>query len=179
MDLKAFTQGLRNAITELKAEAPKLVRVAAMDSVATVERRIKEKGFGKEYSKKGVPAFFFHGKELNSKGKRFLEDDNYFSDKDDLVTWAEFRSFQGLQSDHVDLSYTNRMWTGISVLGVTEVSPGTYQAQVGGTDKEVDDKIRWNMERYGDFLQPTETEQSELLEDTKMAILDILNKHLT
>jgi hypothetical protein len=155
MNLNDFAKGLRAAANELKAEAPKLVRIAAMDSMAIVERRIKEEGVkGASYKSKGKVKYFQGG--LGS---------------------GAFKNYA--THGKVDLTLTNRMWNSLSVLGVQTIREGVYQAQVGTTDKEGDAKVIANLKRYGDFLQPTEQEQSELLEDTKLAILDILNKHLT
>lgn len=154
MDLADFARKLQDAATALRTEAPNIVRRSAMDALATVERRIKEKGItGKTYKSKGKAAYFQGGKGTGA--------------KKDYATHGK-----------VDLTLTNRMWNGTSVLGVQMIREGVYQAQIGGTDQEVDTKLLANINRYGDFLEPNEQEQAELMEDTKADVYDIINRHI-
>ena len=155
MTLQQFAQSLRDAANALRTEAPNIVRRSGMDAVATVERRIKEQGIpGKSYKSKGKVPYFG-----GSKG---------FGAKKDYATHGK-----------VDLTLTNRMWNGISVLGTVQVREGVYRAQIGGTDKEVDGKLLGNINRYGDFLQPNEQEQEELLDDSAADVMDIIRRHIT
>ncbi|WP_187260740.1 hypothetical protein [Pontibacter beigongshangensis] len=155
MNLLEFTRGLQRAADELKTEGAKIVRRTAMDSIAVVERRVKEQGIeGATYKSKGKVPYFSGGRKTGA-----------FKD---YATHGK-----------VDLTLSNRMWNGIAVLGTTTLREGVFQAQVGGTDQEVDDKIIGNMRRFGDFLQPNDTEQAELLEDSRADVLDIIKKHIT
>ena len=154
MTLSEFAQRLRNAAAEIKQQAPTLVRTTAMDGMATVERRIKEEGIpGASYKTKAKVPYFQGGAGTGA-----------------------FKDY-GRQKK-VDLTLSNRMWNGLSVLGVQQVREGYYQAQVGGTDQEVDNKIIGNMKRYGDFLMPTDEEQKELADDTAAELIDIIKRSI-
>ncbi len=155
MNLAEFAQNLRAAANEIRQQAPVLTRTTAMDAMATVERRIKQEGIpGAKYKSKGKVPYFQGGRGTGA-----------------------FKNYA--THGKVDLTLSNRMWNGLSVLGVQTVREGVYQAQVGGTDQEVDAKIIANIRRFGDFLQPTEQEQQELMEDTQGALTDILNRYIS
>lgn len=154
MNLQQFSQALRNAADAVRAEAPNIVRRAGMDALAVVERRIKEKGIeGERYKSKGKAAYFQGGAKTGA-----------------------FKNYA--THGKVDLTLTNRMWNGTSVLGVVEVRNNVFQAQIGGTDQEVDTKITANRKRFGDFLQPTEQEEAEITEDMQGEVLDVIRRHL-
>jgi len=96
----------------------------------------------------GIP-----GKAYSSKYKAYREKKYNFSNKNYIIT------------------LTGRMWNGIHVKEVIKRG-GLFIARVGGSDEEVENKIRWNIERLGfNFLQPN---QDELLE-----IYDIPQRRLT
>lgn len=144
--VKALAQAI-----ELKA--PDIAEKMAISGSSLVTDRIQREGVG-EYSNNDMPTFFFGGKELNSRGTKYLEENN-------TGTWGDFRQAQGLQSSFVDLTYSGRMFGGLTPL--KRFKQGTkFIVQMGGTDKEVDDKLYYNTQRYGDFLQPNEAEQREI-----------------
>lgn len=154
MNLQQFTEALKKAADAVRAEAPNIVRRAGMDALAVVERRIKEKGIeGEKYKSKGKAAYFQGGAKTGA-----------------------FKNYA--THGKVDLTLTNRMWNGTSVLGVVEVRDGVFQAQIGGTDDEVDTKIIANMKRFGDFLQPNEQETAEIQEDMQEEVLDVIRRNL-
>ena len=104
--LKAF----RDAIPEVM---PQVATSVSMSAKALAERTIKDKGFGKTYSTTKVPAFFMYGKELNKKGKTYIEQLEKKADEENpaLLNWGEFRGAQGLQNKYVDLTYSGKMWS--------------------------------------------------------------------
>lgn len=160
--LKAFSAALTQ-------QAPGIVETMALTGSSLVIDRIQREGVG-SYSNNEVPTFYFAGKELNAGGKSYLEDN-------DTGTWGDFRSAQGLQSSYVDLTYSGRMFGGLTPL--KRFQQGTkFIVQMGGTDKEVDEKLFYNIQRYGDFLQPNEAEQREVDEIAQDALEALLKKYL-
>lgn len=154
MTIKDFQRNLMDAAREIRQESPRIVRRSGMDALSIVRKRIQEEGVsGARYKSKSKVPYFQGGK---GKGA-----------KKDYGTHGK-----------VDLTLSNRMWNGTQVLGAVEVRPGLYQAQIGGTDQEVDDKLIANMNRYGNFLEPNEQEQQELLEDSGADVMDIIKKHI-
>ena len=112
--------------------------------------------------------------ERNAAGRRYLEENNL---DDDLVSWGEFRKAQGLQNDYVDLTYSGRMFAGLTI--IEKFAEGTrFVARLGGSDREVDEKLDWNSKRYGDFLQPNADEQREVDEIVQEEFENLVRKFL-
>lgn len=153
--LEDFKERLKNLEAAIQVEFPKIVTTIALSAKALAERRIREQGFGKKYSTKKIPAFFFKGKELNASGRTFLEglEEGEKTEEEllGLTNWGEFRAAQGLQNDHVDLGYTNKMWASIAPGEVTVVDK-VYTCLLGSTNEEGRKKMDWNFARYGDFI---------------------------
>jgi len=49
---------------------------------------------------------------------------------------------------------------------------------MGGSDKEVEDRLYYNTQRYGDFLQPNQEEQKEIDEIVDDEFEKLINKHI-
>jgi len=179
-DLEDFKTRLQQLGDTLRARLPEIAETLVLSAKAIAERKIKEQGIGEQYSTNPIPAWFFHGKELNSGGQSWLKqhgvnekgeagDATYRKGKklkkkekatpeDRLGTWGEFRAAQGLQSSHVDYSYTNKMWAAMLPGPVTE-STGIYSCSLGATNTEAQQKMNWNRDRDGDFIGKALSEQ--------------------
>lgn len=172
-DLKAK---LALARKDIEAKLPTIVSEFAHSAKVLAERNIINDGFGAEYSKNEVPAFFFLGKELNNTGKKFIQQK---IKKGEGMTWMALRDAQGLPTDHVTLSYSNEMWRGIVVIEVKK--PGTkIIAMLGSTTKSGKDKMMWNFDRYGDFILKALglKEKDFLAEQATDDILTIIKRHI-
>jgi hypothetical protein len=171
---KQHLEKLRRLSEEIKKSGERIAQKMALTGKSLVQERIQREGFGAEYSKNDIPAFFLYGKARNAAGRKYLEENNL---DDDLVSWGEFRKVQGLQNEYVDLTYSGRMFAGLTVIEKT--TQGTrFVARLGGSDKEVDEKLDWNSQRYGDFLQPNEAEQKEVDEIVQDEFESLLKKFL-
>jgi hypothetical protein len=169
-DLKQRLKEIRDAV---EARLPDIAVALTLSAKALAERNIKEKGFGAEYSRNKVPAWFLHGKELNAAGTKFLQDRGVNTTTGEqgkpkkrrrkkgetgdpapfstMTNWGEFRVAQGLQDEHVDVSYSNKMWANMQPVKV-EQKGDTYLAPLGATNTEAQNKMNWNRDRYGDFI---------------------------
>ena len=145
----------------------------AHDAKALAERIIKDKGFGETYSTNEIPPFWLYEKALNASGKSYL--DNLDGEG---TNWGEFRQAQGLQSKHVDLSYSTRMWKGMRPDDPQQ--DGTkFFCVMGHNDNEGKKKMNWNFERYGDFLgKALEGQQDILAEIATDHVFNALEKYL-
>lgn len=157
---------------ELVAHGPEVVQQKAIAGTSLIVERIQAKGVpGATYSTNRLPDWFFSDKELNAGGRAYLSKQD--DEKDPAkrgVTWGEFRAAQGLQTAYVDLTYSGRMLGGLVIVD-TSAEGTKFTAIIGGSDMEIDDKLRWNAERYGDkVFQPTAAEQKEL----DFIVLDLL-----
>ena len=144
-------KALRDALPEVM---PAVATSVSLSAKAIAERTIKDKGFGELYSAVDVPAWFLEGKQLNNSGKNFL--DNINESDYPFTNWGELRKAQGLQNSHVDLTYSGKMWAGMFPQDV-EVTGVRYIAPLGNNNKEGQNKMNWNFDRYGDFVGRTLT----------------------
>lgn len=176
-DARAKIKAISDA---LRAKLPEIAETLALSAKAISERRIKAQGIGEKYSTNPVPAWFFSGKELNSGGQAWLKQHGVNTEgkagaathragkklkkgqteekTDRTGTWGEFRAAQGLQNDHVDYSYSNKMWAAMAPQRAVETN-GMIVSVLGATNKEAQNKMNWNRDRDGDFVGKAITEQ--------------------
>lgn len=146
----------------LLAAAPGIVETQAQTALALVTLRIQSQGLGAyHYSPTPVPVFFFFNRALNSRGRDYVKRKEKEKGAARLGTWGEFRAAQGLPSDAVYLTYTGRMFRALTTQQGGQ-SGTTFTARIVAADQEAADKVRWNTERYGDFLSPNATEAAEV-----------------
>ena len=176
MTAEDFVRAIRLTIEDLKANGPDIVEVMAITGKSLVQERIQREGFGKTYSTKYVPAFFLYGKELNARGRKFLEEEN--DDKDDLTNWKELRAAQGLQTAFVDLTYSGRMWNSLTVIRNAQAE-ASFFAYIGSTDAEGEKKLLYNANYFGDFLKLNDAERIEVEEVAKDKLESIIKKRLS
>lgn len=150
-ELIEIMKAVRNALPETLKEAATSV---SMSAKAIAERQIKEAGFGAMYSSNEYPVWFLKGKELNNRGTAFIYSVEEEADKLDInaeANWAQFRGAQGLQTGHVDLTYSGKMWSGMFPQEV-QIDGFRYIAPLGHNNKEGQASMNYNYERYGDFI---------------------------
>ena len=147
-DLQALRQDLKKVEAMVRDALPTIAILLTLSAKAISERNIKEQGFGYAYSENTVPAFFLKGKELNSVGERFIEDK---IENDEETNWKELRAAQGLQNKYVDLTFSGTMWSNMAP-GEVEFNGEIVTAPLVATNREVQNKMNWNRDRYGDFI---------------------------
>lgn len=160
-DLHARLEQLK---MDLHAALPAIAQEVTIAAKALIERNIREKGFGANYSTNKLPAWFFFGKAKSKAGEEFIKRVQALDDKnatvvdgkkvyaaDSGLTWAQLRQAEGLPVDHVDLSFTNKTWAG---LGPQQpyFEGVIIRCPLGGNTQEVVEKLNWNRDRYGDFF---------------------------
>jgi hypothetical protein len=163
-DISELQRQIREARQAVLNALPEIATENAINAKALAERKIRQVGFGAKYSGNRVPAFYFIGEELNAQGRKYLEDkikkdekETHVQDgvkfysEDNGLTWGEFRKAQGLQADHVDLGYTNKMWAGL-VPEAPFYQEGKIICRLAGNSVEVINKLSWNYKHYGDFF---------------------------
>jgi len=171
------TSEARSKLTEfnarLDAQGQLTAEKMAVTGISLVVERLQRQGVdGAAYSKRRMPIKWLEGKSLNSKGEQYIADQK---EAHQGGNWGEFRVEQGLQIAHVDLTYSGRMLGGWLVLNVSTEGRGRFVARTGGADKEVDDKLFYQVTRYGDeVFDPTPDEQAEIDEIAIDDCLEIL-----
>lgn len=133
----------------LKSEMPNIAKGAALSIKALAEREIQDKGFGASYSQNAVSNQKLRQNILNNKGRDFLDKRDKQGAR--VTTYAEFRKAQGLQTGYVDLTYTGKMFAGMTVTN-QNLEAGRYIAILGHSDLSGALKMDANYKRYGDFI---------------------------
>lgn len=183
-ELKRKFQEIRDAI---RAELPVIATTLTVSAKALAERRIVEKGFGAKYSQVDLPSWFLRGKELNQKGTAYLNELDKVQELDAAgepkkgkgkTNWGKFRQAQGLQAGYVDLHYSNKMFANMQPLKA-EMIDDVVRAPLGATNKEAQDKMNWNRDRYGDFIGKAMTSEDfnllgEIVMDEVLKVLERL-----
>lgn len=147
-DIIQLREDLKKIQEKVREKLPEIAILLTISVKAIAERNIKEKGFGVMYSEKKVPAWFLSGKERNATGEAFIKDKEKKKEK---TNWKELRQAQGMQTSFVDLSYENQMWANMQP-GPVENDGDIVRAPLAATNKEVQNKMNWNRDRYGDFI---------------------------
>lgn len=195
MDLDDYINRLEAAIKSIEAELPNISEEIAMTTMGIVVDRIQKEGIeGKTYSKNKLPAFFFHGRALNKSGRDLdekhsekrmrkilkgkgekLRANNAIDKMEDGISYKEWREANGLQTAFVDLTFSGRMFQNLGIIGTVKTGD-SYVTIIGGFDKEVKDKLKWNAERFGDFMATNDQENEELTTIYKNRIVSILKR---
>jgi hypothetical protein len=143
-DLRAkFRLLAKNLSTSLQD----ISRSAASDTKAILVHNVQQQGFGEMYSDDFVPSYFLIGKQLNAKGKKYIDK------KKGGKNWKGLREAQGLQTRFVDLTYSGFMFKELGVVKTELKGQYTYYSYIGGLTKDAQQKLNWNYERYGNFAQ--------------------------
>lgn len=91
--------------------------------------------------------------------------------------YRQFREIQGRPGDHVNLSYSGKMWQGTTI--VARVHEGNrWMTVIGGSTLEAQDKLSWMTTKYGPFLTVLSDEQQLLQNVFDKRLSAILNRFI-
>jgi hypothetical protein len=163
MNLDEFIRRMNQLKSEIEKQAGPIMERTAISAKGLIERRIIEKGIGKYSEKKSAPAFYFYGKGNDkTKEANFIkEKSKRVNKKPQYTNWKEFRESQGLQTNHVDLSFSRRMWNNVKVTNLTKQGL-RFIATLSNDQPEEEKKMEWNTDRYGEFLKTNDQEEQIL-----------------
>jgi len=154
---------------ELVNQAPRIVETQAQAVLALVTLRIQNDGLaGANYTGKLVPRFFFKTKAFNAGGRDYAKQKG-------LGSYPGLRAASGLPSDKVTLTFTGRMFRSLTTL-YSGFSGELYTARIVAADQESADKVRYNSDRYGDFLAPDSSEAAEVAQLGQTEVAKILQR---
>lgn len=183
-------QKLDFVIANLDNWIKEILITVSWNGLALVVNRIQQEGLeGKQYSNQKLPEFYFEGKDLNAGGRNLLERKDkkkmrqgirYLGGKvrknaaidaeSDGISYREWRQANGLQVAHVDLTYTGMMFRGLKKLE-HKTDGNTHVVRIYSEHEEVNKKLRWNAQRFGDFLAFNHDEKQMLEEIFKNRLL--------
>lgn len=148
-----FIEDITRASRDLPDVMGKTAESMAATAKAVAQLTIEQQNILGSYSTAKVPAFFFEGKELNGTGASYIA--SKMSEKEPkkrVMNWADLRRAQGLQTNHVDLTYTGEMWRGLLPQAYT-IDGGIISSTLSHNNADGQDKLNWNRQRYGDFIR--------------------------
>lgn len=156
-DINDLQRRLQKVKQEIQNSLPDLSRLNTITAKALIERKVRQQGFNAAYSGNKLPAWFFDGKEKSNAGAAYIagvkaKDAKAEEGEETGMTWADLRRAEGLPTDHVDLSFTNKMWAGMGPQNPYYKGEGQIVCPLGGNSQEVINKMNWNRDRYGDYL---------------------------
>jgi hypothetical protein len=156
MELLDYATRCEQAVQALLQEGGRIALGMAQTSLALTVLDIQKNGLPSKpkYSIKLVPTWYFKYRALNEAGRTYVK-------KNKLGNWGSFRRAQGLPSDVVNLTYSGRMLRSLQPLLVSSAE-GRSTAKIVASTREDADKLKYNQERYGDFLEPTPSIRGEL-----------------
>jgi len=166
-------------VNTLEREIPRIIISQNVTAKSLVQNRIQETGKNKQgsqlgnYSNRPIPAFFFIGKGKKTTDAKLKK----LAREKKNISYAEFRRLDGKQNEHVDLTFTGKMWRGIG-LTTSNTSGKKTSVKIGPKDGRTDKVAGYNRDRYGDFLDLSEDEIKQIEEDVQFEIEQILNTEL-
>jgi hypothetical protein len=90
--------------------------------------------------------------------------------------YKEYRELHGRQTDHVDFSFTNSMWSDVNVISNTgDHIKGV--AIIGAKQEKEKKKLEGNTKRRGDILDLSKTEIDELMRLYNIGTLQIFKNN--
>ena len=90
--------------------------------------------------------------------------------------YKQLRDMQGYKTDHVDFTYSGRMWSDINVISTTgDHNKGI--AMIGSKTEEGNDKLAGNTERRGDILDLSQKEIAEISQALNLNTIKIFKKN--
>lgn len=152
--METLDQRLARGAEAIRLAGPRLALLKATVLLALITLRVQSEGLvGYRYSTNPVPTYFFKKEVLNAGGRAYIK-------KNRSGTWAGLRAAEGLPVDAVYLTHSGRM---IRSLTATEAaaSGAVFYAQIVAADRESARKVEYNIQRYGNWLKPTPSEEAE------------------
>ena len=161
MTPEEFENNIPIAIEKTAEEMKSVMQEAALTGKALITRRIQNQGLSKQYSRNKLPTFFFRGKALNAGGRSLLEKARK---EGKGISYDEWRAANGLPTNNVRLTFSGKMFQGWNQAR-SERDKMIIRGLVGGVNKEVRDKLRWNKSRFPNFDKPSPEEKKLIKEE--------------
>lgn len=144
-------QGIKAKLLQGKQAAS---LIASLNGFALIKKRVIAEGENSSggkfeaYSDNELPTFFFTGGSASAKAKL---------KKIDKPSYKDWRRANNLQVGHKDFRFTGRMWANIKPEIVGE-NDGVVKVVIDAEAAFEKQKVKWNIERDGNFLNPNKSE---------------------
>lgn len=175
MTPEEFNNNINSAIENTAEEMKSVMQEAALTGKALITRRVQNIGLNKQYSNQKLPTYFFRGKALNSGGRTLYEKARK---EGGGISYREWRVANGLPVNNVRLTYSGKMFQGWNAAR-SERNRFIIRGLVGGINREVRDKLKWNKSRFPNFDKPNPEEKKLIKEQLiRPRLKEILEQNL-
>ena len=175
--LKSYILSIKKAVAEIDRNRAKETLQIASDALGFIKGRIIDTGKDADgnkfpgYSKAVVPKWMYYGRSRSQGAEKRLKDS-----PDWFVSYEEFREFNNLRTDHVELSFTGEMWRNMRPEIVSNVARRTV-VQLNGGNQLTKNKVEWHSERYGEpILQLSKAERLKVEKANQKRVNKTLKK---
>ena len=168
MDIDEFIKKLEETINNIDTYLINTNETVAVTARSLVVNRIQQEGIaGRSYSDNKLSKSAYEGKALRASAYAELEAKG-------AMSYREWRIANGLQVDHVDLTYSGRMFQNLQVQGTTREGRDIITI-IDVSQSEEQKKMNANAKRYGDFLEVTQAEEDLLALDFEDELISKIN----
>jgi len=181
-----FADTTKQFLSDITKELPAINARIAVTALSVIKDRIWNEGLSGSYSTNQIPFFYKKGGkviapyssgEINKGAQDKIASAKKAGKK--TLSYKEWREFNNLQTDHIDLKFSGDMWRDINVVSselrgndaVTIVTATNQIKRKGG--QSTSEIMSFNAEKYGDFMTLTSDEEADIVKafDTELQIL--------
>lgn len=193
MSYAQHAENLKRAIAELTATRESNTMKIMLDNIALMKARMINTGkFAsgevKSYSDAEFPYWLFQ-KQIKNYRKNATPREGHFAAFNPVektkelykktgywASYKEWREVTNRVTSFKNFSFTNQMWHGVKPI-VIEKSPNSTTYIAWADEKDVIDKLQWNIARDGNILAFT-VEETKLIDVlNQQRVFSILRKH--
>lgn len=178
MSIKELQDKLRRVTAQITNNLDREILAAGADIAALVEDRVVQTGRDFQgasfspYSTKEIPAFLYIGRSRNAAGENRIRK---AAQKKEMVSYKEFREFNGLRTQKKIFEFTGEMWQGFGVTGVRQERPGVYSVTIGGKNSRTQELIGYHSAREGvEITAPSQQEINIVLRGLQTRIANLI-----
>lgn len=186
MDLEEFSRRMKGAANEMRQNAPRDTFKIASDLLALISSRVINRGVDADgssfsgYSDYPLPAYYFlsgrSGKKKTTRGNEREAVREFREQYGRDTSYKNWREFHGLQTNHKDFAFTNRMWKNMVVVPVEQGELNNV-FRFGSKDPEDEKVMGYHQAKYK-FLNPNKSEIDMALQANKERFNKVLEKWL-
>jgi hypothetical protein len=158
MDISQASDYFNDLANKVQESQRKAALVAAGNALVLIKERVIGTGENsdgakfKDYSDTALPSFFIKSRTGSDKLKKKVE--KKIGSK---ASYKDIREQAGLQTEHRDFKFTSRMWNNI-IPQVIEMNNGNVSIAIKARDPQEQQKVEWNIQESGNFLEPSKQE---------------------
>jgi hypothetical protein len=188
-NIDQFADTTKQFLSTVVRDLPDINARVAVTALSILTDRIWNEGLAGSYSTNQIPFFFrkngkllapYSSGAISGGAETKVESAKRKGKK--TLSYKEWREFNGLQSDHIDLKFSGDMWRDIGVVSselqgttvVTVVTAKNTITRKGG--QKTEDIMSFNAERYGDFMALTPEEEEKLAKAFDKELQNIINQ---